>query len=262
VASAQKLGRAITGPSPQIIARIPQQGQTGEDWGSIITAHLFVLWLEWTPAGDKKIARAQRKGWRSQISQDAVHVLDKIIVRQAVTLGWRIELSELVRWRLSEWELTADGLGLLRRFHRAIERAARIYQRLEKPPIDDPGLYLFKIKTVEELRAVLKKMQDAKRARSSRARKNSRDLLGQFLKTIKQNSKSLPYLTANLARWKAFRTAQPDELRTCLSAVRFRPASLFNIWLSWCKGVDPEWLRQVISRLGSSLRKPVHHPKL
>jgi len=44
------------------------------------------------------------------MSPEALRVLDEIIIRQAVTLGWRITLSQLVQRRRSEWEIKAGGL--------------------------------------------------------------------------------------------------------------------------------------------------------
>ena len=190
-------------------------------------------------------------------------MMDEIIIRQAVTLGWRIGLSELVHWRLSEWELAPDGLKLLRRYHRAVERAARIFQRREKPPLDDPNLYPFKVATVKELRVLLSEMREAFRPRLSDSPDDvERVLLSHFFRIVVKRSSSFPLIAANRLRWDAFFKEQPTVLRQNLAEVRLRPASLFDLWLSWCKGVDPEWLRQTISRLGSSPRKPIRNTKL
>jgi len=263
VAKARKMRYRITGPFPQVIGRIPQRGQTGESWGSHITMQLLALWLERIPAADQRIALARRKAWLDQLSPSALRVLDEIIIRQAVTLGWRIELSELVLWRQSEWVSTPDGLGLLRLFHHSVERAARIHLRLEKPPLDDPDIYLFKLETVSELNTVLGKMRKARRARSRHAhRRLDADLVAYFLALIKRNSRSLPSLARNWLRWKQFLRARPAELTVRLTAARTRPASLFDSWFSWCKGVEQEWVRQTISRLGSSPKKPAAGLKL
>jgi len=255
--------RAVTSPIPQIIAQIPQQGQTGGKLGSNITMQLSALWLERMSAADRRTVLARQKAWLTQISPGALRVLDEIIIRQAVTLGWRIELSEWVLWRQSEWVSAPDGLGLLRRFHRSIERAARIHQGLEKPPLDDPGIYSFKRETVKELNEVLGKMREARRVHSRHAYRDSdTDLVARFLNLIKRKSRTVPNLARNWHRWKKFLSERSAELRVCLTAARARPASLFDSWFSWCKGVDQEWVRQTISRLGSSPKKPAAGVKL
>jgi hypothetical protein len=262
-ARTRKKGRTIADPMLQIIARIAQQGKTRDEWDTSITHHLAIMWLEMVPPADLKIPAAHVPSWLPRMSPEALRVLDDIIVRQAVTLGWRIGHSGLVQWRLSEWERVPDGLKLLRRYHLAVERAARIFQRREKPPLDDPGLYRFKVETVKELRLLLNKMRNAYQDRFCEPPDDLEPiLLAHFLKAVKGRSKSLPFLAANCARWRGFFEERPTELRLHLTGVRLCPASLFDSWLSWCKGVDNEWLRQTISRLGSSIRKPIRNSKL
>jgi len=262
-ASRSKKERAIADLMPQIIAQILQQGKTRDEWDRSTTYQLTAIWLDRLSPADLKIASAQGPSWLAKISPEARRVLNEIIVRQAVTLGWRIGLSGLVQWRLSEWDLVPDGLKLLSRYHRAVERAARIFQRLEKPPLDDPNLYRFKVETVKELRVLLGEMRKTYQARRCDPPDDLEPVLvAHFLKAIARRSKSLPFLSANCPRWRGFFEEQPIVLRLQLAGVRLSPASLFDSWLSWCKGVDPEWLRQTISRLGSSLRKPIRNAKL
>ena len=256
-------GQSIADPMPQIIARIPQTQTTLKHWGTKISLHLISLWIEMVPGPDQKIAEAGEPGWLSRMSKEAVRVLDEIIIRQAVTLGWRITISELVLWRRSQWELLADGLELLRRYHRALKRAARIYQGLEKPPLDDPDLYRAKVETVKELRVLLSEMRKAYQARFC-------DPLGvlepvlvaHFLKALAKRSKAFPFLAGNRKHWRGFLAEQSAALRPQLAEVRLRPASLFDSWISWCKRRDQEWTRQTISRLGRLLRKPSRNAKL
>jgi hypothetical protein len=261
VAKTRKSELAIADPMPQIMARVSQQGTTRKAWDKNITFHLVALWLDRMPPADLKIASIPQP-WLTQMSKEAIATLDEIIIRQAATLGWRIGTSELVHWRMSEWELV-PGLELLKRHHRAIERAAGVVQGTKKPPLDDPTLYPFKIETVKELRVLLNEMRDAFRARRSAPPEDLEPVLvSHFFKTVKRRSRSYPFLSANRLRWEAFFKEQPTVLRQSLAEIRLRPASLFDLWLSWCKGVDPERLRQVISHLGSSPRKPTHNAKL
>jgi hypothetical protein len=250
-------------PMPQIIARVSLQGKKGNEWGTSITAELVTIWLERVPPADLKVGLTQPPSWLTKMSPRALRVLDEIIIRQAVTLGWRITLSALVQWRRSEWEHVADGLELLRRYHRALMRAARIHQGLEKPPLDDPGLYFAKVETVKELRVLLSEMRSAYQARVCDPPDDLEPVLvTHFLKAVAKRSKAFPFLAANRERWQEFLDEQPTVLRQLLAEIRLRPASLFDSWLSWCKGVAEESLRQKISRLGSLPRKPIRTAKL
>jgi hypothetical protein len=92
---------------------------------------------------------------------------------------------------------------------------------------------------------LLSEMQGAYQAQFCDPRGDLDQILGdQFLKTVKRRPKSFPYLAVGFASWKGFFKEQPTILRLHLVGVRLRPASLFDLWLSWCKGVDTEWLRQ------------------
>jgi hypothetical protein len=240
---------------PQIIGRIPQRGLTRNQWDRNITDKLYELWFDRMPSADRKVALTHKPRWLARISGAGIEVLDEIIIRQAETLGWRIGLSELVQWRLSEWESTPSGTKQFKRYHSAIERATRIFQRLEKPPLDDPGFYAFKANSVKELRVVLKIMRNRLKTRLGAPPSDLEPLIAsEFIKIVKKGSKSFPALASNRERWGEFIGQNPTEVRQYLSSARHRPASLFDLWFSWSKGVDPEWIRQVISRLGSSPR--------
>jgi hypothetical protein len=263
-AKTRKRARVIAEPMPQIIGRISQEGTTRKGWDEDITAQLLTLWFDRMPLADLKIASAKGPLWLAQMSPEALMGLDEIIVRQAGTLGWRIGLSELVQWRLSEWEVVPDGLKLLRQYLHAVERAARIFQRRQRPPLDDPSFYTFKDKTVKELKVLLIEMRKAFRVRFSDPPHDLEPVLVvHFSKTVKRRSRSFPFLAANRLRWEAFFKDQPTAvLMQNLAKVRLCPASLFDLWFSWCKGVDPERIRQIISHLGSSPRKPTRNAKL
>jgi hypothetical protein len=262
--SRNKRLRAMVDPMPQIIAQISQQGKSKDEWDTSITAQLVTVWLDRVAPADLKIQLAQLPiWWLVQIFPEALGVLDEIIIRQAGTLGWRIELSELVQRRLSEWGLVADGLELLGRYHLARERAARIHQGLEKPPLDDPELYRAKLETVKELRVLLSEMRRVYQARFCDPPGDLEPVLvGHFLKALGKRSKAFPFLAANREHWRGFLAEQSAVLRQQLAEVRLRPASLFDSWISWCKRRDQEWTRQTISRLGSLLRKPARNAKL
>ena len=256
-----KKRRELADPMPQIIARMPQMVISRDQWEENITMQLLSLWLPTLSPYDSKIAAAPRPGWFMRMSPEARRDLDEIIVRQAGTTGWRIGLSWLVQWRQSEWEASPNGLKLFQRYHSAIERAARIFQRREKPPLNGAELYPFKVATVRELSVLLSEMRDAYRNRL-RNPPPEREVVSDFLRIVANRTKSFPFIAANLERWRAFLQEEPTILRQVLAVPRLRPASLFDLWLSWCKGVSEEWLRQVISVGGGSLRKPSTSTKL
>ena len=250
-------------PMPQIIARIPQKGMTRDGWDGWITIELIDLWFDRLPPDDLKVVEAQgsrwlkRPRWLKKMSPEALNALDEIIVRQAATVGWRIGLSWLVQWRLSEWEVLPNGLELLRRYHSSIARAVRIFRRLETPPLDDPGLYVFKVETIKELKIVLHKLRDDFHDRLCDPPAELKPkVVSRFLNVVKRNSRSLPYLASNRHRWLVFLNEQPTELTQLLNKRRLSPASLFDAWLAWCKHVSIEWLRQQISVLGSYRKIP------
>jgi hypothetical protein len=245
---------------PQIIARIPQKGITRDQWEENITMQLLSLWLPTLSPYDSKIAAAPRPGWFMRMSPEACRVLDEIIIKQAGTAGWRIGLSWLVQWRLSEWEAAPDGIKLLERYHSAIECAAHIFSK-KKPPLNDPELYPFKVATVKELRVLLREMRDVYRTRLHNPPRE-REVAVDFTRIVANRSESFPFIATNLERWGPFFAEQPTILCEVLTASRLRPAGLFDSWLSWCKGFNPEWLRQRISALGRSVRKPRTPTKL
>lgn len=205
------------------------------------------------PLADRKIAMAGGSGWLVKVSPEAIRVFDETIIRQAGTAGWRIGLSELVHWRLNEWDQAPEHSPVLRRYYRALIRAARIFQGSKKPPLDDPGLYAAKVEAVNELTALLSRMREVFRGRQSNSpEKLESELTNFFLNEISRRSKSLRYLAVNCDAWRAFITEHATDLRVHCMGARIRPASLFYLWMAWCKKVDPERLRQAISRLGSS----------
>lgn len=203
----------------------------------------------WPPGGSHWL----RSLCLTRISRDAIEVVDEIIIRQAGTPVGRIGLSWLVHWRLSEWQYAATGLERFKHYHSAVERATRIFQRWEKPPLDDPDFYPFKMKNVNELRRSLRKMRDVFQSRLSGPLGDLEPLIApQFLKIGKKRSKSFPVLASNRDGWEHCTSQNQTVMRQYLSGPRLPSASLFDRWFSRCKGVDPELLRQNISRVGSS----------
>jgi hypothetical protein len=195
----QRLG--ITNPMPQIIGRIPQKGMSGNKWGAMISAFLKNIWLQGLSSADRKMVAGDKPLWLLPISSDALRVLDGITIRQAGTTGWRIGLSEIVRWRFSEWEMAPDGLGWFRQYHSAVERAVKIFQGKKKPPLDDPAFYGAKVETVKELRSILNEMRNINSKRPPKPISDEKRVLSkEFAAIVLKRPKSFPYLNSNLDR--------------------------------------------------------------
>ncbi len=230
----------------QIISRIPQKGMSGEQWGLVVENELVKIWLE-------TMSTAELKGLResgfASASPAACARLDAIILSQAETLGWRIGLSKLVQSRFSEWDRNPKGPEMHKKYGLACSRSARILQRKELPPIEDPDQWRVKQETVEELRILLKNL----RAKFALQRKGltPKDAHGLFAATVSDSPESFPNLAANAERWSKFFEANPDVLGSMTLGDRIKPAALYDEFLAWSTGWAPESLRQTISRLKS-----------
>jgi hypothetical protein len=229
----------------QIISRIPQRGMTGEQWSLVVENELLKIWV-------KAMSPTERKGFEggglASVSPAGFAKLDEIILHQAETLGWRIELSKLVQFRKSEWDLDPKGPEKHRKFGMAVAKSARIMQRKELPPLEDPDQWLVKKETVEELRLLLEQLRAAvAMRRNSPSAEKVRHL---FSTTVADSPESFPHLAANLERWQKFHEERPFALVPLTTRKRAAPAALYDEFLSWSTGWETEALRQAISQLG------------
>jgi len=225
-----------------IISHIPQKNMTGKQWALVIENELLGMWLsELSDAERERI----RQGGIAQASPLAFEKLDRIILEQAETLTWRIGLSELVQSRFSEWDLAADGPDKHRRYGLACARAARILQREELPPINDPAQKVMKRETVTELRLVLKRMRATFAV--NRGTPSRSDVNALFFRIVAE-SPELIRLRGNVERWRKFLEETPSALLPG-KARRTMPAGLYDTFLSWSTGWEQDSLRETISRL-------------
>ncbi len=230
----------------QIISRIPQRGMTRDQWDLVVENELVKIWLEsMTPAELKSV----KEGGFASASPASFAKLDAIILKQAETTGWRLGLSRLVQFRFSEWDLHPNGPEKHRKYGLAVARSARIMQRKELPPIEDPDQWRVKQETVEELRILLKNL----RTTFALQRKSSapKDVHNLFAKMVSDSPESFPHLAVNAERWSKFFEENPHTLRPMTLGDRAKPATLYDDFLAWCSGWDPDSIRQAISRLKS-----------
>jgi hypothetical protein len=234
----------------QIISRIPLRGMNEQQWSFVVEKELIKIWACTLSEADRKSLVYDDHGRLilDRIPPHLFQMLDSIILHQAQTLGWRIELSKLVQFRKSEWDLDPEGPEKHKKFGLAVARSARIMQRKELPPIEDPDQRLVKQETVEELRLILKRL----RAQFVLRRKGptQKEVHGLFSEMVSDSPKSFPHLGANLERWLKFFGEKSNVLSSLfMGGERTKPAMLYDEFLSWATGWNPDSLRQTISRL-------------
>jgi hypothetical protein len=232
-------------PRPQIILRIPREGMNATQWGDLIQNELIRVWTE-------QMSRAELKRFLSiwpcpmeNVPRGMWRTFDEEIIYQAAGLGFRIGLSELVRFRQSEWERNEHGLDLIRRLFDAQLRFARTLQGNQLPALDDPLVWEEKKATVSELRRVLAIMRS--HFSITRRTASEKEVIAFFKSTISEQK--CQYLDAHLPRWLKFFEENPDALQPIIEASRRSSASLYDEFQSWSTGWDQESLRQRITEL-------------
>jgi hypothetical protein len=239
---------------PQIVAQVQQRGRSGKQWAKAWDEELVKL-LSRILSGKEL---AEFSAWRlvpTLEPRSMLGILDEVILRQAETGGWRSALSTIVQRRFSDWDIEKDGPKLFSRLGNAYAKAARIMQGRELPPLDDPQLYLSKLKTVRELSRIQKKMLAESMPQAAPELRNF------FFAAIVGGKRSFVALNRNLERWKAF-CEQKENLPLLLSFAKrdgdrqVTPVQLFDAWMAWCKGaargkpMDQETVRKRISAMG------------
>jgi hypothetical protein len=236
------------GPVPQIIARIPRPyPPLAEALGALVTIELYSIWESILSDTEFHEIRSSRP-----VSVSALEKLDALIFKQAETFGWRLALSPLVQMRFSEWDIQSDGPTLFDRYGKALSKSARLFQKRELPPIDDPDIYLLKHEIVSELRRFLRNLRSAFSKR--RTSPSSDEIIDHFQKTILSESDPCIHLKTNMNSWVQFFRGNSISVKLLLHGKRTSPAALFDSWFAWCKGFEPETIRQRISELGQIVR--------
>jgi hypothetical protein len=235
---------ATVGPVPQIIARIPHPYPSSPvEFGALITDELLDIWIQ----SLSKRETLELQSWPS-ISATASQKLDALILKQAETFGWRLALSTLVHRRFEEWDHKPDGPLLFGQYGKALTKCARIFQKRQAPPIDDPDLYRAKEETVVELRLLVRSL------RNSFSQKGCNPSVDELIDYVRHESGHHPHLNANIASWLQYFRLHPTSIKLLLSQQRTSPAALFDEWLAWSKGLEPETVRQKISELSGFQR--------
>lgn len=237
-------------PQRQIISRIPQRGMGPHEWGFVVQTELVKIWVEtMSPTEMASYAQSCAQGLPNLelVPDELFTKLDEIILQQAETLGWRITLSELVRFRLSEWDTHPDGPEKFRQLGLAMRHSALVLQGEELAPISDPDHWFVKQQTVQELRVVLERMRVAY-ARVQRA-PTPGQVVSLFSTTVADSPQLFPHLAANLERWLKFFEECPTFIRPLAFGDRPKPGTLYDEFFACSSGWEPDSVRQSISRL-------------
>jgi hypothetical protein len=247
------------GPMPQLIAQFEQSGMDGQQWGARLDEEIDCLLMDIFSPEEYLFFRL----WKESPFGDAdtLRKLDQVILRQAETAGWRLALSTLVHKRLSEWERESGGPKRFAALGNAFRRAARIFQGLELPPLDDPLLYVTKRETVRELNVLQQKL----RQRFATGRCCAAEAREFFIATVSDENANLVALRKNLGRWNEFLADEANgPMLLCFvnggQAQKITPTYLFDAWIAWCKGaargasMDQQTVRKRISELGKYFR--------
>lgn len=230
---------------PLLVHAIPYEHYRNlERLSTLITWCLAAIW-------ESLLTKEERKHWhrwspgQAEMPSSFFLKLDALILYQAETLGWRLMLSPLVNLRLKAWHEQTDGADLVEEFQKGIARAARILERKELAPINDPGLHSFKREMTRELRILLRRFR-----RSRPLRSGPKELIEDFRDLVTRTDE-FPLLRANLDSWLDFLSyTRAIALINAAVGKRSSPAALFDEQRAWGTGYGQETLRQKISRLG------------
>lgn len=163
-----------------------------------------------------------------------IRLLDDEIIFQTETLGQRILLSPVVAQRVATWEQTLEGYALYEKWCQALLRYNRYLHSVGQVPPLDRGMKASKAATVAELRQLLKVLPLAG---------NAAKLASEFERLASEQN--CPEILRNLDSWLLFIRKNASAIRT----QRRAPASLFDLWLGFTTGREPEALRQLVSKL-------------
>lgn len=232
----------------QIVSRIPHAGMSPTQWGMVIEKELLEIWIgSMSPRELQKFAAVWPR--RDQVPLELYRRLDRIIIEQARTTSWRMELSPLVQLRKSEWDHQDNGPRLHQQYGEACADFARIVQKKKLPPLADPDHWAVKQETVSELRLLLPNLRQV--FTSMKRKPAVHDVLENFSKILSDSPATYRHLKANEERWLKFLEDSRDVCRPILQGSRTQPATLYDEFLAWCTGWKSDAIRQAISRLRS-----------
>jgi hypothetical protein len=230
---------------PQLVHLIPHPAyQSREALNRAITEQLAIILFGLMTPYEREQQQRENPDPTALRSIQAKH--DELIIYQEMTFGPSLLQCDVVFDRVKAWSTEPDGAAKITRFYKSWIRSARILQGKEKPPIDDPTVYLFKQETVPQLRQVLKRLRDWNAADGMKA--SDDDLIKKFDALIRDDANYSHLGGSNLTLWLAFLRLDPTYLRRAFKSQS--PGAMFDDWYTWTKQrKDPKKTRDAISAL-------------
>lgn len=211
---------------PQLVHLVPPSDyEPRETLSAAVWTHLRELLFGLLT--DAERAEVEQELPDSALSQSIQSKLHALIISQVATSWHLLTRCDQVMNQLAGWSLDADGLGKIDAFHKEWKRFARIQQRKEKAPSDDPTVYPFREKTVPQLRRVLRRLRGW---RAVTRDVTDDKLIAEFGEIVREDA-TLFHLRENLSSFQSFFRERPDSFTKAVDSPR--AAVLFNEWYAW-----------------------------
>jgi hypothetical protein len=230
-----------------IVHSLPRHHMSREEWDITVGKELVELWEQSLTADERRSKSECEQDQTKPLALSVVQKLDNLIIEQARSLGSQLLQSSLVLARFKAWEDAPDGDKRIERFGKSWAQFHRIIHKRERQPIADPALHKFKIKTVEELRSVLRILRKDFSVKNRPP--TTKDVTDRFRTTVDKQTQVFRRLHKNLDSWTDYLTYDRETTRHLMTGNRVGPARLFDDWYGWKTGYDPETVRQKISVL-------------
>ena len=232
--------------------RLPRDWEQREQFRVAITYRLDALFREELSAGER--AAFDAGNTRDKALDGVLFKFDEFIIRQAVSYGWRLFLSNYVMARIAQWwEVAENGPELLKRLGDQLAQGAKVMRGKDTFPITDPRWYAAKETAKKELRLLLKQYKNTFNQR--RRPPNYHEMCDWYREKIIEAANAFPFLRANLEvllRYFEF-VRRDDETRLGRIALgEVGAAELFDSMAACSWNVSEDTARQSISHLGSS----------
>jgi hypothetical protein len=166
--------------------------------------------------------------------------LDDIILQQAATTGAGLSASDLVLSRMLDWE--RHDFGKFNRLLRALNKAARIHQRMTPTPLTDPFRHDVKERALTELRPVMKRLQDEFKVR--RREPSGIEIIAAFEREASKPELFFLNNPHNLGLWLDFLRAHPDNPLSLLSS---GAAEVFDNFVAFATSHESDYTRRKVS---------------
>jgi hypothetical protein len=205
--------------------------------GLVITAALIAMLDHRAKTGGATVAPPALLVNIKIMPLEARQYLDDIILDQAATIGAGIFASEVAHSRILEWE--HHDYGKFKHCLRALDKAARVHQRMMPTPLTDPFRRKVKQRALTELRPALKRLQEEFKARRERPTKN--ETLEAFVREASNPRLSFLSNSHNLRLWIEFLQIDPLSLLTTSAA------DLFDNFAAFITSHKPDYTRRKFS---------------